>query len=271
MQVLYLDSLFLLNLLADYLLCLSAGRICGLRLARWRYLLAAVLGGIYGVAVYLPGCSVLAAAPFRLLTGLLMGLIAFGGERQPLRCVGVFLLTAAAFGGALWALSLAAGGDGRLPPLSFRSLLLAFALCYAAFRLLFRRRARSLEQQHVPVQVSFLGREAGFTALVDSGNSLSDPLSGERVLVACPHALRPLFRENTALFEQLDTVTLLELSSQLPELKGRLRPLSCSSLGGSSLLPVFRPDRLLVDGRPRSGVLIAVSPHAAGEDFEALY
>ncbi|MBO5556522.1 MAG: sigma-E processing peptidase SpoIIGA [Oscillospiraceae bacterium] len=271
MQVLYLDTLFLLNLLADYLLCLSAGRICGLRLRRRRYLLAALLGSVYAVAVYLPGLAFLAAAPFRLLAGLAMGLVAYGGERQRIRCIGVFLLTSAAFGGALCALSLAAGGDGSLPPLSFRSLLLAFALCYGAFRLLFRRRSRSLEQRHVPVQVSFLGRETAFTALVDSGNSLSDPLSGDRVLIACPHALKPLLRENTLLFEQLDTASLLEYAARTPELRGRLRPLSCQSLGGGSLLPVFRPDRVRIAGRDQPGLLIAVSPRAVGEDFEALF
>ncbi|MBR1456591.1 MAG: sigma-E processing peptidase SpoIIGA, partial [Oscillospiraceae bacterium] len=43
MEVIYIDALFFLNLLADYLLCLSTGRICGLYLRRARYLAAALL------------------------------------------------------------------------------------------------------------------------------------------------------------------------------------------------------------------------------------
>ncbi len=38
MQVIYLDSLFCMSLLTDYLLCLTAGRLCGLRPRRKRYL-----------------------------------------------------------------------------------------------------------------------------------------------------------------------------------------------------------------------------------------
>ena len=44
MQVIYVDSLFCLSLLTDYLLCLTAGRLCGLVLRRRRYLAAALLG-----------------------------------------------------------------------------------------------------------------------------------------------------------------------------------------------------------------------------------
>ena len=44
MEVIYIDSLFFLNLGVDYLLCLAAARICGLYLRRRRYVLAALLG-----------------------------------------------------------------------------------------------------------------------------------------------------------------------------------------------------------------------------------
>ena len=269
MEVIYIDALFFLNLLADYLLCLSAGRICGLYLRRGRYLAAALLGALYAAAVYLPGLAFLALPPLRLAAGLLMGLVAFGGERQPLRCAAVLLAVAAAFGGALWAIGLAAGGSGGYVPLSGRILFLAFALCYGALRLLFHFRARKRERRLVPVKAGFCGREACFTVLSDTGNSLMDPLSGARVLVACPHALRPLLREYTELFT-LPPTELLELSAQIPELKGRLRLLPYRALSGSGLLPAFRPDSLSLDGRPCADMLIAVSPQAAGEDFEGL-
>ena len=44
MEVIYIDSLFFLNLGVDYLLCLASARICGLYLRRRRYVLAALLG-----------------------------------------------------------------------------------------------------------------------------------------------------------------------------------------------------------------------------------
>ena len=44
MKVIYIDSLFLLNFILDYLLLLAAGRICALPLRRLRYALGAALG-----------------------------------------------------------------------------------------------------------------------------------------------------------------------------------------------------------------------------------
>lgn len=107
--------------------------------------------------------------------GLGMGLIAFYPERRPLRCTGVLLAVAAGFGGALWAVSLASGGDGVLT-LSFKNLLLAFALCYAVLCLLFRCRAALAEKRKAMGAPGFLGRSAEFIALVDTGNTLTDPL-----------------------------------------------------------------------------------------------
>jgi hypothetical protein len=49
-----------------------------------------------------------------LVSALIMGLIAFGGEKRLLRCVGVFLAVSASFGGAVWALTLHAGDMPRL-------------------------------------------------------------------------------------------------------------------------------------------------------------
>ena len=62
---------------------------------------------------------------------------------------------------------------------------------------------------------------------------------------------------------------LLEISDRIPELKGKLRLLPYSALGGGGLLPVFRPDYLQIDGK-KEQVLVGLSPRAAGEDFDAL-
>ena len=46
MTVVYIDLLFLLNLIANYLLLLAAGRISGAVLVRWRIGLAVILNSI---------------------------------------------------------------------------------------------------------------------------------------------------------------------------------------------------------------------------------
>ena len=64
MEIIYADSLFLSNLMADYLLCLCSARICALPLRRLRYFMAALLGAAYSVLVFVPGFAFLGAFAF---------------------------------------------------------------------------------------------------------------------------------------------------------------------------------------------------------------
>ena len=75
MNVIYADSLFTLSLVTDYLLLLATARFCSLVLRRGRYLLAALLGAAYAVAVFLPGLGWLASVPVQLAAAGFMGLV----------------------------------------------------------------------------------------------------------------------------------------------------------------------------------------------------
>ena len=271
MEIIYVDSLFCLNLLADYLLCLVAARACGLYLKRLRYLAAALTGAAYSVSVFLPGLSFLAHPAGKLLAALLMGLIAFGSEERPLRCTLVFLALSAGFAGAVWAISMNQGlGGERLMPVSFRVCFLSFALCYAAASLFFRRRGAPPSRSLVSVQVEHMGKAARFTALMDTGNSLCDPASGKRVLVASPHALEPVLGKSSPLLCQKDPICIIAESENDPALRGRLRLIPYSALGGSGLLAAFQPEKLFTDSKAAKDILIAVSPSISGKDFEAV-
>ena len=268
MEVIYADSVFFIDLVIDYLLCLVSGRICGVCLRRLRYLAAAILGAAYSVAVLLPGCGFLSGPLMKLACCLLMGLIAYGGEAQPLRCTAVFFAVSALFGGALWAVCLASGTE--IVSLDPKVLLLSFAVCYAGVDLLFRRRAKAGDVKRVEVVISFLGREARFMALPDTGNALSDPISGCRVMVVSPHALAPVFKGNEGIFRCSDPVTVMEAAGTIPELRGRLRLIPYSAVGTGGMLPVFRPDRITIDGKEEKELLAAVSPSAVGDGYEAV-
>ena len=130
MEVIYIDSLFFLNLVIDYFLCLAAAQVCSVRLRRGRYALAALFGAAYAAAVYLPHLGFLSAPWAKLISGLIMALIAFGAEERPWRCALVLLGVSAAFGGFIWAIGLAGG----YPAFDMRTLFLSFALSFARAR-----------------------------------------------------------------------------------------------------------------------------------------
>ena len=264
MGTIYIDSLFLLNFVIDYLLCLISARLCGLILRRRRYLAAALVGALYAVALYLPGLEFLQLWSMKLCLWLIIGLIAFGREERMLRCALVFAAVSAAFGGFIWAIELMGG----YPAFDMRTMLLAFALCYTLLRFVFRDRARLSEARRVKIRLALGGREAEFMALVDTGNSLCDPVSGRAVLLASPHALAPLFEGQEMLLE-LAAVELLEQAQATEGLGGKFRLIPYSSVGGRGLLAAFRPDSASADGRTLE-IMAAVSKAASGDGFEAI-
>lgn len=267
MKYIYIDSLFLLSLVTDYLLCLVTGRFCGLYLRRLRYFLAALLGAVYSVLVFLPGLSFLALPVMELVSALFMGLIAFGGEKRLFRCVGVFLAVSASFGGAVWALTLHADS---MPRLDIRLLFISFILCYVALSFIARTRLNKAEGQTQRVEIKLSERTAAFRALVDTGNCLTDPVTGAAVMIATPRALQPLFPGAEEILETKDAVELMEKAAGNRLLQGRIRLLPYSNIGGQGLLPVFRPDEVRVEGKVRPGLLVGISARAGADNFDGI-
>lgn len=267
MNVIYADVLFGLSVLTDYLLCLATGRFCGLRLRRGRYFAAALLGGVYAVAVFLPGLSWLAHPVVELCAAGFMGVVAFGGEEKLFRCLAAFLAVSASFGGAAWAVALR---QGSMPAPDLKLLAGVFTGCYILLTLLSRTRHRRAREHRVEASLSLAGRRAVFTALEDSGNCLRDPISGDAVMLASPAALRPLFPGMEALLELSDAVELVSQAGRFPVLCGRFRLLSCGSVAGPTLLAAFRPDTVEIDGQERQDLLAAVSPAAEGDGFQGI-
>ena len=266
MKTVYADTLILWNAAVDYLLLLAAGQICALPLRRGRMALGALWGGGYALLCALYP-AFFALWTVKLAAGALAVLIAYGATRRTPRALAAFFAVAACFGGALRLLAPARSGAGTRIPAGL--LLPAFALCYALTALIFRRVGRERRETLHDVRLSRRGRTLRLRALEDSGNALSDPLTGDGVLVADADALGALFDDPALL--RLDAPEAL---AQLTGEQGRgLRLLPCACvLSGRGLLLCFRPDAIEIDGMPRRDLLVAVSPNRLSPEgrYEAI-
>ena len=266
MDIIYIDRLFFLNFILDYLLLLCSARVCGVKLRRGRYLLGALFGAGFAAASIFPDLSFLSLSPVKLAAGVLMALVAYGSEEKLLRCCLVFFAVSALFGGAVWAVSLQNGGSLHNPlyiPVSMPVLVLSFGVIYALLSLVFRRSIKNADISVSEVHLEFMGNTAELRALHDSGNTLFDPITGSSVLIGSADTLSPLFPEFAEKFRSADCTEVLAV----PEFEGRLRLIPYSAVGtGSGMLAAFRPDRICVDGRERRDIIAAVSPTPVGGD-----
>ena len=268
MATVYLDELFLLNLVVDYLLLLAAGRLAGEVLRRPRLALGAALGAAYAAGAVLPFGGFLLHPLCKLGAGVLMVVLAYGHSRRLLRTGLTFFAVSAAFGGGVFLLqtfgsrSLALDGMLSAAP-DLRLILLSATVCYVLITLALGRVSRhSVSGELVKAELTLAGRRVELTALVDTGNTLADPATGQSVMVAEGEKAAPLFppgRAPTA--EELrDPPALLE-RLWAEGWRGRCRLLPYRAVGiEHGLLLAVRLDGAKVGGQEWRGLLLALSP-----------
>lgn len=268
--MIYVDTLFLLNAVVDYLLLLASARLAGEPLRRLRFALGAVLGGLYAVAIFLPECSFLSHPLCRAASALLMMVAAYGGSRRLLRQGILFVALTCAFGGGVVAIGLmggtglSLGGGVFYSPMDLKMVLLSAAVCYLVVTMVFRRLGRhTASGGELARAVLRLGeRRVEFTALVDTGNTLTDPVSGRGVMVAEGEAARALFPRD----HRPDRQDFTDPAGAVERLgtgvwRGRFRLLPYRAVGvDRGLLLAVRADSLELDGSEKGPVLVALSP-----------
>ncbi len=282
MTVVYLDSLFLLNFIMDYLLLLCAAKLAGEVIRRLRLALGGAVGALYAALLFLPGLEFLSHPLCKLASAVLMLLCAFGGYRRLLRLCLIFFGVSAAFGGGILALELLGGSGlpsaqkGFFPQLDLRLILLSAALCYVVLSLVFRRSgSHTAASGELKSAVLTLGeRKTVLTALVDTGNTLTDPATNRAVMVAEGDKLSALFPAGEApdMAELRDPVAAMERLSGSP-LRRRLRLLPYQAVGvDCGLLLALQLDRARIGGTDYEKPLVALSPNrlSDGGGYNAL-
>lgn len=192
----YLDLVVLLNFLVDLLLLLGTNRLAGFPLAVKRCAAAAALGGVYSGVCLLRGFHFLGSLLWRCVCLALMCAIAFGWNISSWKRSGVFILLSMALGGM--ALSVGRG--------DFWTLCVSAAGICLLCRLAFGQTVGGRE--FLPLTIVYGGKRVDLVALRDSGNTLRDPVTGERVFLIAAEAARQLTGLTEAqLRKPLETLT----------------------------------------------------------------
>ncbi len=273
MTVVYIDLLFLLNLIANYLLLLAAGRMAGATLIRWRITLGAGLGALYAAFIFLPKLVWLAHWPCKLALGVLMAAVAYGGERHLLRVTVLFFGASAALAGAVLGLELLGSISLTLEhgvfytPLDIRLLLLIFVACYFILSLFFRRTGQH-RRELTRLKIIFDTGTADLTALRDTGHTLTDPVDNRPVVVVCWQALIGVL---PSWADPSDPIQSVERCHAAGSRQARLVPYRAVGVECGMLL-ALRAQQVTVDGKPMGRLLVALSPTAVddGGGYQAL-
>lgn len=274
--MLYLDVLVLLNAGIGAAFLLAAGKLAGRNTSRLRLTLSALAAGGYSLVLLLdlPGwLLLLLQLPVSL--GLVLLCYGWGGKRETLRLLLCFWGSNLLLGAVLgvldqWLAPLGALSRGGIYyfPVQPVVLVLVTIGCYLVLWLVGKFRKKPANRLRFRLQAG--RREVEFTALVDTGNRLRDPITGRSVLVVQQKVLQNCLP--SAVLEALSQGRPEQIQS--PDWQRRCGVLPIRTAGGTGLLGTFRPEGLwlLKEGKKeRVGALVAVTPQPlGGKEYQAL-
>lgn len=248
----YAALVMVLNMVVQCLLLVGTSRMHKLS-ARWlAILLGGAIGGLYSGMCLLSRFSFLSASFWHFLILGIVGTVGFGVSVNGLRQVAVFILLNMALEGIVAGF----GADNLWYCVAAVAVL--GILCALGFR------GGRGDGACVPVEISYAGKQIRVTALHDTGNMLTDPITGQQVLVVDPSvAYRITGLTRQQLRTPLDAIT----SAKLPGL--RLVPYRTVGQGSAFLLALRMQVKL---GNKSGAYLVAFAPEMFGQgnSYQAL-
>lgn len=236
-----------LRFLVDLLLLIGANRFCGDWAGLFRCVLGALVGALYTTLCLIPGFHFLGNLFWSAISMLISCMVSYGIDKTAFRTGALYLLLHLAVNGIL--ASSARSAIGAV--FAGIGVLLLGSLGF------FHGGAR----RYIPVELKYGGKELKLTALMDTGNTLYDPVTGQSVLVMGADAAQAL----TGLtLEQLRCP--VEAMGSLPG----LRLIPYKSVGtDSGLMLGLRIGRVKIGSRYCSRV-IAMAPQQLSANYQLL-
>lgn len=252
--IIYGDVLFAVNFSMDFLTLYITCRILSLRVRLIPLVFASAIGALYAVAALFFETGRLTDALIAFAVSLLVSNIAFGyyGIRSFIRDAAVFWAVSLMLGGVMTAIfyavshftgikyapdSIGAHASSLPPRLMLVSACAAAIFTLVCSRLTYRRR----HSRTVTVNAEYRGRNASFNALFDTGNLLTEPISGRPVVIITN--------------ELFDALTGGSESLLKAGIEAKLRFIPASSINGEQLLTAVVPDNCEIGGRKRDVVI----------------
>ena len=272
----YADVLLAVNGFVNILLLGSAKRILKIGCSRYRLLLAAALGGIFSLRIFLPEMHIALDFALRTLMCALIVLTAFGFGtlRGFIRKFTTFFAVNLFYGGFMSAVFNLIDPDGMIYKngtvyfdIDFKILAASSVAAFGVISLVMKITGRKSPNGSIyNVEIRSGSRSVKGRGFADTGNSLREIFTDTPVVVGSQKALKGIMPEG---------ITRYLETGDADSLDHNIRLIPSSTAAGSALLPAFAADEIIIS-RPseqyvHKNIYIAVSKTVFfGGEFEFL-
>lgn len=252
--ILYADVLFFVNLSMDFLTIYITSKLTHGKTTFLRLMISSVIGAVYGVAavVFIKNQFLSAVGTWGI--SVAMTFISFG---IPPKIINVISQSTIMWGcGALLSGIMSGIISMGNPVFTEEGAAATYSVCYiltfASAVLFIRIISRKKDCKSSEIQVEINGDIIGFSALVDSGSLVREPLSGYPVVITSSYVLGEALTKQVMAFSRVNSENTDKTSS---EMTVKLRIIPHTTLNGSGIMYGFIPDRITVNGKTKNAVI----------------
>ena len=257
----YAEYLLLENIIINFIILYVTKKITRTKTSKLRLFIAALIGSIYTLVAFFPSLQFMAKFSIKISISMLMIILAFNPERLNLffKQISTFYVVSFAFAGAIIGIFYILNNNLNLTKFSFKNsdelikflitgiviaiLLIRYILKFYQFRV-------GKENYITNVVIGLNDKEVELMALIDTGNSLKEPISQMPVIVAeyrvlegiLPELIKKMYLNK----KDLDLNFMANIMEEMgDDIKLRLIPFK--SIGNENgILIGFKPDKIKV-------------------------
>lgn len=257
----YAEYLLIENIIINCIILYVTSKITRTKTSKMRLFVASLIGSIYTLVVFFPSLQFMGKVTIKLSISILMIIISFNPEKlnQFLKQISAFYMVSFAFAGAIIGIFYILNNSFKFKGISFKDFdeLIKFlvigiliALILIRYILKFYQGKINKENFITNIIIGLNNKEVELTALIDTGNSLKEPISKKPVIIAeykaleniLPNSIRDMYKTN----KELDLIQIGKIMEEVSDdIKLRLIPFK--SLGNDNgILIGFKPDKIKI-------------------------
>lgn len=268
-MTIYLDVILMENLCMNYIILFATGLICKQNIKQFRIITSSMLGGLYAILSFIPILEIYSNLICKIIISITMVYIAFNPKNFKIliKQLILFYLVSFAFGGSAFFLLyfirpqdiLIRNGylTGTYPlKIALLGGIVGFIIVNIAFKIV--KSKISKKDMFCDIDIFFNEKSKTIKAMIDTGNLLKDPISGNPVIVVEKQELEELIPKkiidniNTILNGENKKITDNDNINYL----SKFRVIPFSSLGKQNgMLLGFLADKIIVKQEEKESTL----------------
>lgn len=255
-MTIYADVLVALNILLTYIIIVASRVLCKIPTNKWSVLLASVVGGFSSLVIFYESGGVVFYLLYKIITGGIIVCISFLPQSIKIffKAILAFFGVSLLFGGSMYALEITLHPENIFFhngtvyfDMSIAYLVASVLVIYGVFLLAdYLITKRSNKGGNCQLEITYNNTSVNMIAFIDTGNTLTDGMSGRPVVIAELSAVSPLLSREELLFFKSGNF------ENVPEsLNKSFRLIPCMAITGESLLKAFLPTAVKIKDKEK--------------------